>query len=88
MWRMARPSRNAPGPPPRGPRPHHCPVLNVVAERDWIVPAPSAEVLKDLVPKSRDYRLLRLPKVSHVSMLAHPGYRSSWAPIAEFLKEA
>ncbi len=63
-----------------------CPVLNVVAENDWVVPRASAEVMRELV-RSRDYRLLLLPQAFHVSLLVQPRYRPQWDEIAAFLEE-
>jgi polyhydroxyalkanoate synthase subunit PhaC len=62
-----------------------CPLLNVVASRDWIVPPGTATILGDLVGSS-DRRLL-VVEGGHVSLLVDPAQRRHWATISDFLLE-
>ena len=61
-----------------------CPVMNLTATRDWIVPPPSAEILGDLVG-SDDYRHVSI-EGSHVTIMIDPRARPIWTQMSDFLK--
>lgn len=60
-----------------------CPVMNLTATRDWIVPPASAECLSDLVG-SDDYRHVSI-EGSHVSIMIDPRSRPQWTTLSDFL---
>jgi polyhydroxyalkanoate synthase len=59
-----------------------CPVMNVVARKDWIVPPPSATVLNDLVG-SEDRRLVWV-EGNHVAIVIDPTVKSVWSEMSGF----
>ncbi len=60
-----------------------CPLLNLAATRDWIVPLESARILNDLVG-SRDKRFLPI-EGAHVTILIDPRARPLWTKMSDFL---
>ena len=61
-----------------------CPVQNLTATRDWIVPPASAECLSDLVG-SDDYRHVSI-EGSHVTIMIDPRSRPEWTTMSDFLR--
>ena len=61
-----------------------CPVMNLTATRDWIVPPASAECLNDLVG-SKDYRHVSI-EGSHVTIMIDPRSRPQWTTMSDFLR--
>jgi len=62
-----------------------CPVLNVAAQKDWVVPPRSAAVAAEAF-RSHDYRYLEVEGF-HVSLFFDPRLRGRWAELAAFLHE-
>jgi polyhydroxyalkanoate synthase subunit PhaC len=60
-----------------------CPLLNLAATRDWIVPQPSAEVLGELV-SSEDNRFVPI-EGAHVGIMIDPRSRTHWTTMSDFL---
>jgi polyhydroxyalkanoate synthase len=60
-----------------------CPLMNLLATADWIVPPASAEVLNDLVG-SRDRRLVKIDG-AHVAIMVDPRTRPVWSQMSDFL---
>ena len=60
-----------------------CPLLNLAATKDWIVPPPSAEVLNELVT-SDDNRFVPI-EGAHVGILIDPRSRPLWTTMSDFL---
>jgi len=61
-----------------------CPVMNLTATRDWVVPPPSAECLGDLVG-SDDYRHVSI-EGAHVTIMIDPRSRPLWTTMSDFLR--
>ena len=62
-----------------------CPLLNVVAEDDWIVPRAAAERVTELVG-SKDARTEIIPG-PHVGIVMDPRARYAWEMMADFVKK-
>jgi polyhydroxyalkanoate synthase len=62
-----------------------CPLLNLAATRDWIVPLPSAKILNELVG-SKDRRLVAI-EGAHVGIMVDPRTRPIWTQMSDFLLE-
>ena len=60
-----------------------CPLLNLAATRDWIVPQPSAEILGELVG-SEDNRFVPI-EGAHVGIMIDPRSRTHWTTMSDFL---
>ena len=60
-----------------------CPLLNLAARRDWIVPFESSRILNDLVG-SRDNRFLPI-EGAHVTIMMDPRVRPLWTKMSDFL---
>ncbi|MFH2009600.1 MAG: alpha/beta fold hydrolase [bacterium] len=60
-----------------------CPVMNLTATRDWIVPPASAEILGTLVG-SQDYRHVSI-EGAHVTIMIDPRTRPLWTEMSDFL---
>jgi polyhydroxyalkanoate synthase len=60
-----------------------CPVLNLAAANDWIVPPASAEVLGSAVGSS-DSRFTTI-QGAHVSIMIEPRLRHHWTEMSDFL---
>jgi len=60
-----------------------CPLMNLAATRDWIVPQPSAEVLGELVG-SEDNRFVPIDG-AHVGIMIDPRSRIHWTTMSDFL---
>lgn len=60
-----------------------CPLLNIAAERDWIVPPESVEPLNNAV-NSDEVRFMVVGG-GHVSLLVEPRHRVYWKEISDFL---
>lgn len=60
-----------------------CPLMNLLATADWIVPPASAEILNDLVG-SRDRRLVKIDG-AHVAIMIDPRTRPVWTQMSDFL---
>ena len=60
-----------------------CPVMNLAATRDWIVPPESATVLKELVG-SEDYQYVPI-EGAHVGIMIDPRSRPLWTRMSDFL---
>ena len=60
-----------------------CPLLNLAATKDWIVPSASASVLNDLVG-SEDSRYVEI-EGAHVSIMIDPRSRPVWTTMSDFL---
>lgn len=69
---------------PADPRAITCPLLNLAATRDWIVPLESARVLNDLVA-SADKEFVPI-EGAHVGIMIDPRARPLWTRISDFLK--
>ena len=61
-----------------------CPVMNIVAEEDWIVTPASACVLNDLIGSEK--KILRKIPGQHLSILLHPKNRKVWEEMLLFYK--
>ncbi len=62
-----------------------CPVMNLTATRDWIVPPASAMNLGELVG-SDDYRHVSI-EGAHVTVMIDPRARPTWTEMSDFLAE-
>ena len=60
-----------------------CPVMNLAATRDWIVPPESAIVLENMVG-SEDYRYVSI-EGAHVGIMIDPRSRPIWTEMSDFL---
>jgi polyhydroxyalkanoate synthase len=64
-----------------------CPVMNLAARRDWIVPPASATVLEDhLGTDPADYRYVEI-QGAHVGIMIDPRTRSLWTDMSDFFAE-
>ena len=64
-----------------------CPVMNLAARRDWIVPPASATVLEDhLGTDPADYRYVEI-QGAHVGIMIDPRTRPLWTEMSDFLAE-
>jgi polyhydroxyalkanoate synthase len=71
---------------PADPRAITCPLLNLAATRDWIVPLESARVLNDLVG-SAEKEFVPI-EGAHVGIMIDPRARPLWTKMSDFLKAA
>ncbi len=62
-----------------------CPLMNLTATKDWIVPPASADFLGDLVG-SEDTRLVHIDG-AHVGIMIDPRARPIWTTMSDFLRE-
>jgi polyhydroxyalkanoate synthase len=69
---------------PADPRAIVCPLLNLAATRDWIVPVESARVLNDLVG-STEKEFVPI-EGAHVGIMIDPRARPLWTKMSDFLK--
>ncbi len=60
-----------------------CPLMNLAAGKDWIVPPPSAEILGTLVGSEEQQFVLI--DGAHVGVMIDPRARSVWAQMSDFL---
>jgi polyhydroxyalkanoate synthase len=58
------------------------PLMNIVAEEDWLVPPATAEILNDLVGSSQ--KILRKISGPHLSILFYPKHRKIWQEMVQF----
>ena len=63
-----------------------CPLMNLTATKDWIVPPESADFLGDLVG-SEDTRLVHIDG-AHVGIMIDPRARPIWTTMSDFLLES
>ena len=61
-----------------------CPLMNLAATRDWIVPLESAEILGDLVG-SREKHFIPI-EGAHVGIMIDPRSRPHWTTMSDFLR--
>lgn len=69
---------------PADPRAITCPLLNLAATRDWIVPLESARVLNDIVG-STEKEFVPI-EGAHVGIMIDPRARPLWTKMSDFLK--
>ncbi|MBN1774208.1 MAG: alpha/beta fold hydrolase [Deltaproteobacteria bacterium] len=70
---------------PADPRAITCPLLNLAATRDWIVPLESARVLNDLVG-SAEKEFVPI-EGAHVGIMIDPRARPLWTKMSDFLRQ-
>ena len=63
-----------------------CPLMNLTATKDWIVPPASADFLGDIVG-SEDTRLVHIDG-AHVGIMIDPRARPVWTTMSDFLRGA
>jgi len=61
-----------------------CPLMNLAASEDWIVPMQSSTILGDLVG-SQDYRFVEI-EGAHVAVMIDPDAREIWQKMSDFLR--